>query len=243
MRSLALITLLAPLTLTPSARAQEPKPADKPAFAGPSEQGFLLPNGWRLTPAGKQVLLTDLPLNFLVDADGRHALVATGGYNAHELTAIDLATHKKAASQSTRHTWFGLALEHSSGRLWWSGGGSSVLHNYTWKDGKLEAGSDFPPALKPGEAAPPDAPPAGFRTGMCLDQETGAPKGQLGAGEFFGEIALIAERSRTATITALAPCKLLLLHKDDFKSFMDAHPDLKDAVRVAAKRRLEELKA
>ena len=76
-----------------------------------------------------------------------------------------------------------------------------------------------------------------------VDQETGVPKGHLGAGDFFGEIALIAERTRTATITALAPCKLLLLHKDDFQSFMDAHPDLKDAVRIAAKRRLEELKA
>ena len=76
-----------------------------------------------------------------------------------------------------------------------------------------------------------------------VDQETSAPKGRLSAGEFFGEIALIAARTRTATITALTPCKLLLLHKDDFDSFMDAHPDLKDAVRVAAKRRLEELKA
>ena len=76
-----------------------------------------------------------------------------------------------------------------------------------------------------------------------VDQENGTPKRQLGAGEFFGEIALIAERARTATITALAPCKLLLLHKDDFESFMDSHPDLKDAVRVAAKRRLEEIKA
>jgi len=76
-----------------------------------------------------------------------------------------------------------------------------------------------------------------------VDQETSAPKGRLSAGEFFGEIALIAERTRTATITALSPCKLLLLHKDDFDSFMDAHPDLRDAVRVAAKRRLEELKS
>ncbi len=75
-----------------------------------------------------------------------------------------------------------------------------------------------------------------------VDQETSAPKGRLSAGEFFGEIALIADRARTATITALSPCKLLLLHKDDFESFMNAHPDLKDAVRVAAKRRLEELK-
>jgi voltage-gated potassium channel len=76
-----------------------------------------------------------------------------------------------------------------------------------------------------------------------VDQETGAPKAHLSAGEFFGEIALIAERTRTATITALSPCRLLLLHKNDFNRFMDAHPDLKDAVRVAAQRRLEELKA
>src|SRR5256885_1613758 len=131
MRYHFLFALLALLVSVTSAPSQETKSPAKSAFAGPSEQGFLLPNGWRLTPAGKQVPLTDLPLNILVDAEGKHAIVATGGYNAHELTAIDLATQKKAASQSTRHTWFGLAMENSSGRLWWSGGGSSVLHNYT----------------------------------------------------------------------------------------------------------------
>ena len=75
-----------------------------------------------------------------------------------------------------------------------------------------------------------------------VDQETAAPRGQLGAGDFFGEIALIADRTRTAAITAQSPCKLLVLHKDDFESFMNAHPDLKEAVRAAAKRRLEELR-
>jgi voltage-gated potassium channel len=74
-----------------------------------------------------------------------------------------------------------------------------------------------------------------------VDAEAGTPKGQLAAGDFFGEIALIAERERTATITALTPCKLLVLHKDDFVRFMNAHPDLKNAVREAAKRRLEEI--
>ena len=76
-----------------------------------------------------------------------------------------------------------------------------------------------------------------------VDAETGAPKGRLIEGDFFGEIALIADRTRTATITALAPCKLLLLHKNDFEMFMEAHPDVKEAVRAAAKRRLAELNA
>jgi CRP-like cAMP-binding protein len=74
-----------------------------------------------------------------------------------------------------------------------------------------------------------------------VDQENSAPRGRLGAGDFFGEIALIADRTRTATVSALIPCKLLVLHKDDFESFMQAHPDLRDAVRLAAKRRLEEI--
>ena len=76
-----------------------------------------------------------------------------------------------------------------------------------------------------------------------VDQETAAPKGQLRAGDFFGEIALIAERERTATITALSACKLLVLDKEDFEKFMDAHPDLKEAVRDAATRRLKEINA
>lgn len=173
MRISSLIALLIPLSFATTAWAQETKPATKPVFAGPSEQGFLLPNGWRLTPAGKQVPLSDLPLNILVDAEGKYAIVATGGYNAHELTVVELETQKKVATQSTKHTWFGLAMEPSNGQLWWSGGGSAVWHNYTWKDGKLVAGNDFPLPLKPGEAAPPDAPPVGFRTGMCFDQKSG----------------------------------------------------------------------
>ena len=30
---------------------------DKPRFAGPTDRGFLLPNGWTLSPAGEQITL------------------------------------------------------------------------------------------------------------------------------------------------------------------------------------------
>jgi len=74
-----------------------------------------------------------------------------------------------------------------------------------------------------------------------VDQENGAPKGRLAAGDFFGEIALIADRTRTATVTALSTCKLLVLQKVDFENFMQSHPELREAVREAAKRRIEEI--
>ena len=54
-----------------------------PQYAGAIERGFLLPNGWTITPAGEQVALADLPLNIIPLADNRHALAATSGFNAH----------------------------------------------------------------------------------------------------------------------------------------------------------------
>ena len=70
-----------------------------------------------------------------------------------------------------------------------------------------------------------------------VDMETVARKRRLGAGEFFGEIALIEDRERTATITAVTVCRLLVLRKDDFQGFMEANPNLKQAVYDAAKQR------
>ena len=66
----------------------------------PTDQGFLLPNGWTLKPAGRPVSLADLPLNIIALADNRHALAATSGYNAHELSLIDLAGRKSRRSPS-----------------------------------------------------------------------------------------------------------------------------------------------
>ncbi len=153
---------------------QADDPAAKPQFPGPSEAGFLLPNGWRLTPAGEHVLLTDLPLNILTAADGKYAFVATSGYNAHELTVVNLASQTKVAVQRAPQSWFGMAADPASKRLWWSGGGSSLVYAFDWTDGKLQRADALPPPIaapNPGEAKVKTAPaiPAGFRTGICWD--------------------------------------------------------------------------
>jgi YVTN family beta-propeller protein len=110
---------------------------DKPRTAGPTDKGFLLPNGWTITPAGKHVTLTDLPLNIIPLADGKHALVATSGFNKHELSLIDLADLKVVARETVRQSWFGLALSPEEDRVWWSGGGADMLHTFDLKDGNL----------------------------------------------------------------------------------------------------------
>src|SRR5262245_61617891 len=109
---------------------------DKARFPGPTDKGFLLPNGWTITPAGRQVPLTDLPLNIVPLADGRRALVATSGYNPHELSLVDLNTLEVVSRVRVRESWFGLALSPEQDKVWWSGGGNP-LHTFDLRDGKL----------------------------------------------------------------------------------------------------------
>jgi len=119
-----------------------PLPADDPPRRpGPTAQGYLLPNGWTITPAGKQVLLTDLPLNILPLADGKRALVATSGYNKHELSLIDLADSKRIDSVTVPQSWFGLALAPKENRIWWSGGGGNLVYAFDLMDRKLQGTS------------------------------------------------------------------------------------------------------
>jgi YVTN family beta-propeller protein len=156
-----------------------PRAAATPSKGDSSEspEGVLLPNGWRLTPAGKQCPLTDLPLNITASPDGRYAFVATSGYNAHELAAIELSTGKRIAAQTVRQSWFGLAADFKQGKLWWSGGGNGKVHAFAWKKNTLEALTHFDPqeektpAPKPADTNP--STPLDFRTGICLDAGSG----------------------------------------------------------------------
>src|SRR5690606_32796368 len=75
---------------------------EKPRIAGPVEGGYLLPNGWTITPAGEQVVVPDLPLNILPLADGKRALVTSNGYNDHDLSLVDLAKKGVVARQNVR---------------------------------------------------------------------------------------------------------------------------------------------
>jgi CRP/FNR family transcriptional regulator, cyclic AMP receptor protein len=46
----------------------------------------------------------------------------------------------------------------------------------------------------------------------------------LSAGEVFGEIALLADRGRTANAIALTSCELLVLERRDIRPFLERHP-------------------
>jgi len=56
-------------------------------------------------------------------------------------------------------------------------------------------------------------------------------------GHFFGEMALLDDRPRRATVTALTECHLLRLERADFERLMAAEPALHDAIRQISRER------
>ncbi len=57
---------------------------------------------------------------------------------------------------------------------------------------------------------------------------------RLGAGEFFGEMALVTGLPRSASVSSLTTCQLLRLSTADFRRLCDASPEIRDAIDVVA---------
>ena len=62
----------------------------------------------------------------------------------------------------------------------------------------------------------------------------------LGGGDFLGEIALVTELPRTATVTAETPVRLFVLTGREFHAVLDQNPNVERKVLRALARRLAE---
>jgi CRP-like cAMP-binding protein len=62
-----------------------------------------------------------------------------------------------------------------------------------------------------------------------------------GGGEFVGEIALLEETPRTATVTAKTPVRLFVLTRKDFRHLVNENPSVERKILRALARRVVEL--
>ena len=156
---------------------REVPPTQSQRFAGPTETGFLLPNGWHLTPAGRQVETNDLLLNIIPLKDNRRAIVATSGFNEHNLGIVDLQSGEFLSKEAVHQSWFGLALSGDESRLWWSGGGLGRIHRYTLEGATLTQSSEKEPNVLEMSRAELAALRAKlvkekeFKSGLCWDEQ------------------------------------------------------------------------
>jgi len=79
-----------------------------------------------------------------------------------------------------------------------------------------------------------------FISSGAVEIGRGGRKFRLGRGDFFGEMALLISGRRTATVKAIAFCKLLVLTARDLQVLAGAHPDLRRTIAEVARARSAE---
>jgi DNA-binding beta-propeller fold protein YncE len=77
----------------------------------------LLPNGWYLSPAGKQIDIGDFPLNLDISPDGRYALVTNNGQGKQTIAIVDIASWSVVQSLPVMRSWLGLRF-YDNGKRW-----------------------------------------------------------------------------------------------------------------------------
>lgn len=74
--------------------------------------------------------------------------------------------------------------------------------------------------------------------GAAEVRRNGRKVSTLGSGDFFGEIALVSERPRTATVTTTAPARVLVVTDRAFRELMRDVPSIQLKVLTALADRL-----
>jgi DNA-binding beta-propeller fold protein YncE len=139
------VVMVALVSCTPGPRQTTAQFSDPPSLdlvhrriPGRQPDGsILLHNQWSLRPAGRQVALADFPVNIAVHPDSRYAAVLHCGFSAHQILIVDLSQGKVVSRRPVHEAFYGLAFSSDGKKLFCSGAGDEVIHEYSFDDGKL----------------------------------------------------------------------------------------------------------
>jgi YVTN family beta-propeller protein len=111
--------------------------------------GFNLPNGWRISPAGKAIdSYGDLTLDATTSPDGRVVIASHSGYLPHGLVVIDTKTQKEVQRIDLKTVWLGMTWSPDGHTLFIPGGnatgakniaGSAApIYEFQYRNGRLD---------------------------------------------------------------------------------------------------------
>jgi DNA-binding beta-propeller fold protein YncE len=126
-------------TAVQRSRMKHPHSGQEITVPGRDGAGVLLPDGWRVTPAGRQLESGDMILSAAVSPDGKLLAFTNTGYTRHQFHVVDLDTEKEIATFPLERAWSGLAWSPNGRRVLISGGQDNPAADiYTfqrWDDG------------------------------------------------------------------------------------------------------------
>ncbi len=115
-----------------------PNARDKIVWPGATRAGtILLPNGWSLKPAGRQVRLGDLPVQIAVHPTEPILAILHAGYGEHEVVTASATTGKIIGRVSLPASFSGLIWSHDGKRVFAGGGFDDKIYRFDCAGGLL----------------------------------------------------------------------------------------------------------
>jgi YVTN family beta-propeller protein len=111
---------------------------------GRKSDGYLLPNGWRLTPAGRQAELGGLPLRLTAVPGQPYVIATSNGYGDHFLAVIDAAKEQVVDRVPIQEGWMGIAVDAAGQTVYASAGSQDRILVYRLNAGRLERQVEIP---------------------------------------------------------------------------------------------------
>ena len=113
------------------------------------QNGFALPNGWQITPAGHAVTTEDMVLKLINSPDDRVIIGSHSGYNPHGVIVVDRHSEEAVQRIPIKTTWLGMAWSRDGATLYVSGGNANgkkriapalaPIYEFSYQSGKLSS--------------------------------------------------------------------------------------------------------
>jgi len=103
----------------------------------------MLPNGWRIQPAGKHVRVGDMPLNLVQTPDSKYLVVTSNGLARPSFPIIDIASWAVKSTMQLDNAWYGLVWHPDGARLYSAGAGQNNVQEFTYANGAITRARTF----------------------------------------------------------------------------------------------------
>ncbi len=103
----------------------------------------LLSNGWKVTPAGDNTPIGELPMNLICTKDEKYAITSNSGMGENSFSVVDLNLKREVQRVIIDKTWRGLCFNKDESTLFVSGGNNDKVYSYDFHDGHLTVKDSF----------------------------------------------------------------------------------------------------